>query len=83
LYDLLAGWLLAKSGLKPILAAPDGIEVTERWKDGKRLLFVLNHHVDPMEITLDSPFFDLLSSKSLSGNVSLPPREVLILKDLK
>jgi beta-galactosidase len=83
LYDLLAGWLLAKSGLKPILAAPDGIEVTERWKDGKRLLFVLNHHVDSMEITLDSPFFDLLSSKSLSGDVSIPPREVLILKDLK
>jgi beta-galactosidase len=83
LYDVLAAWLLEHIGLKPMLAVPDGIEVTERWQDGRRLLFVLNQHREPLEITLDSRFSDLLSGEILSGHISLSPREVLILTDLK
>lgn len=81
LYETLTGWLLECSGLKPVLAVPAEIEVTERWQDGKRLIFVLNHHVDPLEITLDSRFSDLLSGQKLDGQVRVPPRELLILTD--
>jgi beta-galactosidase len=83
LYEPLSAWLLEHSGQKPMLAAPDGIEVTERWQDGKRLLFVLNHHDQPLELTLDSSYHDLLSGNKLTGLVSVPPREVLILKDVE
>jgi hypothetical protein len=38
-----AGWLLDRIMQQPVLAVPDGIEVTERWQGARRILFVLNH----------------------------------------
>jgi beta-galactosidase len=81
LYETLAGWLLERGVLKPVLEVPEEIEVTERWQDGKRLIFVLNHNVDPLEITLDARFSELLSGEKLDGHVLVPSREILILAD--
>jgi beta-galactosidase len=45
LYEALVGWLLDLAGVQPLLTAPEGVEVTERWQGDQRLLFVLNHTI--------------------------------------
>ncbi|HSR29116.1 MAG TPA: beta-galactosidase, partial [Anaerolineae bacterium] len=52
LYEALTGWLLGLTGVQSILSAPEGVEVTERWQDDRRLLFVLNHSDETHDITL-------------------------------
>jgi beta-galactosidase len=71
------------AGVEPLMETPSGVEVTERWQGEKRLLFVLNHHPEAQDITLKTPSLDLLSGKNYSGNVTIAPREVLILTEYK
>jgi beta-galactosidase len=79
LYETLAGWLLERSGLQPVLAIPDGIEVTERWQGERRLLFMLNHMEQQQKIELDLSYTNLLDGKTLIGEVQIEPQGVLIL----
>jgi beta-galactosidase len=80
LYEKLTGWLLGMAGVRRIIAAPDGVEVTERWQGDQRLLFVLNHTDREQEITLDKNYKDLLSdSNALVGTITIAPRDVLAL----
>lgn len=66
-----------------LMETPIGVEVTERWQGEKRLLFELNHHPEAQDITLKSACFDLLSGKNFTEQVTIAPREVLILTDFK
>ena len=80
LYETLAGWLLNLAGVRPLLAVPEGIEVTERWHGNRRLLFVLNHTDQEQEVALDGRYTDLLdASAALEGRVTIAPLDVLIL----
>ena len=79
-YETLTGWLLGLAGVRRLLAAPDGVEVTERWQGERRLLFVLNHTEREQEITLDCCYQDLLGGlMSLQGTLPIAPRDVLVL----
>jgi beta-galactosidase GanA len=81
-YEILTGWLLNLAGVKRLLAAPEGIEVTERWQGERRLLFVLNHTEHEQEITLDCCYQDLLGSSTiLQGTLPIAPRDVLVLSE--
>ncbi|HEX7394427.1 MAG TPA: beta-galactosidase [Anaerolineaceae bacterium] len=82
-YSAIARWISGLAGVEPLLETPTGVEVTERWQGEKRLLFVLNHLPEAQDITLKSPRFDLLSGKNYTGHVSIAPREVLILTEIK
>jgi len=82
LFDPLAGWFLELARLTPILAVPEGVEVAERWRGDRRLLFLLNHTAEERQVTLDREYSSLLDgpgSPGLSGQVTLPAREVLVL----
>jgi len=79
LHETLAGWLLGLAGLQPILAAPEGVEVTERWQGASRLLFVLNHTGQAQEVDLNGHYVDMLSGSAFEGTVTIAPREVLVL----
>ena len=81
LYAMLADWLLERAGVQPALAAPRGVEVTERWRGNDRLLFLLNHTGQAQELELDRRYVDLLSGSSVAGPVTIAPREVLVLRD--
>ena len=35
---------MEEKGISPVLEAPEGVEATERFKDGKGVMFVLNHN---------------------------------------
>ncbi len=80
LYVTLSGWLLNRAGVQPLLVAPVGVEVTERWQGDQRLLFVLNHTAVEREVTLDGRYIDLLAGSAvLEGTVPIAPRDVRVL----
>src|SRR5688572_188485 len=83
LYDALSGWLLNMAGIRPIIPVPEGVEVTERLQDGRRLLFMLNHTEYEQNVVLDRHYTNLLDGSLIEGAVSIPPREVLLLREKK
>ena len=78
-YSSITKWVLELANIKPLLVAPAGIEVTQRWQADQRLLFVLNHNAIAEEISLDNTYTDLITGKTFSGTITIEPREVLIL----
>jgi beta-galactosidase GanA len=58
------------------------VEVTARWQNGARLLFVLNHTKEAQRITLDTAYRNLLDGTALSGERELPAREVWVLEEV-
>jgi len=80
LYQSLAVWLLELGKLKSIMPAQAGLEVTERWQDNRRLLFILNHTNRDQSLELEGRYVDLLSGKpGLTGTISVPPHDLKIL----
>jgi beta-galactosidase len=82
LYNALAGWMMEITGIKPCIAVPMGIELSERWQGDKRLIFLINHLTDPLDIMLDQRYTDQLSGKIMEGNITILPRDILILAEL-
>jgi beta-galactosidase len=85
LYRALGGWLLslahADSPTSPLVVS-NGVEVAERWQNGKRLLFILNHTAVPQELTLSTASINLLDGSELrSGKILLAARDVLVLME--
>jgi beta-galactosidase len=73
--------LCRDQGIEPLLAPVPGVEVTERSKDGKSYLFVLNHNAEQATVQLgDTPMRDLLSGEERSGSVALAGKDLLILE---
>lgn len=71
LADRLVDRLLLPSGIRPLLEAPEGIEVTERnMPDGRRLLFVLNTTDETMDIDLPADSTDLLTGEKPNGRIA-------------
>lgn len=70
-----------EKGIEPLLAAPSGVEVTRRIKDGKSFTFVLNHNSEASVVQLqDEPRKDLLSGELVSGEYSVAAKGVLIIE---
>jgi beta-galactosidase len=81
LYTALSPWLLALSNVEPLLAALEGVEVTERWQGDRRLLFLLNHTGQLQQVTVSKRYVDLISDAVYDGSVTVAPRDVLILAE--
>ena len=80
LRDWLPG-LCAAAGVQPLLQeVPSGVEATLRVKEGKRLLFVLNHNADAIDVQLAGGGTELLSGKPISGTADLAGRGVWIIE---
>ncbi len=77
LYDTLAPWLLELAGVS-VSAGEAGPELTERVRGDTRLRFVLNHSDQEKRVYVQG--HDLLSDRYLNGEVTLPPKEVLVLR---
>lgn len=76
-------YLCDEKGIKAPIDTPDGVEVTQRFKDDKSFTFILNHTDASVDIDLrDSNYVDLISGQSKSGNIGLDAKDVLILEEL-
>jgi beta-galactosidase len=80
LHDTMVEWLVRATSLSPALSTPDGVEAVERWKEGRRLLFLLNHADQAREVALPQPMTDVLSNGSVAGQVTLEPKGIMILQ---
>jgi beta-galactosidase len=72
-------YAINKAGVRPLLQSPYGVEVTARWQGNRRLLFALNHTNETQSLSLDKVYRDLLSDQVLSGEITIPARQVLVL----
>jgi len=76
--------LCEEKGIKSLLNANKGIEVSERVKDNNAYLFVMNHNDESsqFELGIDKKI-DLLTSKTLTGTLSIEAHGVMILASEK
>lgn len=79
LYQALFGWLVPRLNIPPVLNAPEGIEISERWQGDQRLLFVLNHTNAPQKVSLPNGYINLLDGKISRGEETIPGRDLVIL----
>jgi beta-galactosidase len=82
LTDTVAGWAVGLASVSPTLTTPDGVEAVERWKEGRRLLFLLNHADEACDVALPQPMTDLLTDRLVAGRATLAPKAVMILREV-
>ncbi|MEE4195883.1 MAG: beta-galactosidase [Anaerolineae bacterium] len=77
-FRILNQWLLPVAGVNSI-HAPTGVEICKRYKDGKTFTFIINFNKTETPVMLKQKAVDLLTGKLVSGQVVMPPQEVMIL----
>jgi beta-galactosidase len=79
LQDLLAN-ICSEKGIRSVLDTPAGVEVSQRSKDGKNFLFLLNHNAEEavVDIAVEN-VEDLLTGEKLSGTIKIGAKGVRIL----
>ncbi len=82
LIDTVVDWALGMASVLPALTTPDGVEAVERWKEGRRLLFLLNHADQTRDVLLPQQMRDLLTDRVIAGQATLVPKAVMILCDV-
>jgi beta-galactosidase len=76
----LYGGILKSHGIAAVLDAPEGVEVSARQKDGKDIIFVLNHNANGATVELgERRFTNLLNGQTVSGDLALKGYDVAIL----
>ncbi len=79
-YDDLIRHLAEKTGVRPPLDVPQGVEVIRRRGEGKDFLFLLNHSEETATVDLTGVHGqELLTGRTAAGSWSLPARGVAIL----
>ena len=58
---------MEEKGISPVLEAPEGGEATERFNDGKGVMFVLNHNDEETVFVLNEARKDLLTGEQYEG----------------
>lgn len=74
---------MEEKGISPVLEAPEGVEATERFKDGKGVMFVLNHNDEETVFVLNEARKDLLTGEQYEGGtvVTLETKGVMLLEN--
>ncbi len=77
----LLGELCAEKGILPLVKqAPEGVEASVRTKDGRSMLFLMNHLAEDATVILhEGNYVDLLSGAQSTGSVTVAGRGVAIL----
>lgn len=74
-------YICEQKGIKACLDVPQGVEVTQRYKGERIFTFVLNHNDSAVTIDLtDKTYQDLITGRTLTGQVELEAKDVLILE---
>ncbi len=76
----LLGPALDEAKIEPVVAGlPEGVEAVRRSGKGKSLLFLLNHSCDEQLVSRVPAGVDLISGKTITGSLTLPPKEVAVI----
>ncbi|MCJ7822382.1 MAG: Beta-galactosidase C-terminal domain [Armatimonadetes bacterium] len=79
--DGLVAHVCAGQGVKGIVRPEEGVEVTQRTKDGECFTFLLNHGEEGAEVALGGiAGRDLLSGEEVAGTVRIPAGGVRIIR---
>ena len=72
--------ILDEQKITPVYPPCEGVEITERDKDGKRFLFFLNHNDFPVSLPLETDGTSLLENRSCKAGTTLqlPPKGAAI-----
>lgn len=80
-YDILVRRLTRDVGVTPLLTPPEGVEVSLRSGQGRRLLFVINHTSEQVEFGgLPPNDGDLLTTDPVGDTIRLEPFGVAVLR---
>jgi beta-galactosidase len=78
------GTLLDQKHIAPLLDAPEGVEVSVRYKNDMPIIFILNHTDKPVGVNLgEKPYSNLLTRGDVQGQLSLQRYDVGILIEVK
>ena len=70
-YDNLIAKLLEDAGIRPLVDPPDGVEVSVRQRNGRKLLFLMNHTQQPKIVEVPAGGTELLSNNRTKKILSL------------
>jgi beta-galactosidase len=70
-YDRLMGDILERAGIAPPVTPPEGVEVSVRENDDRRLLFVINHTEEVQSVAVPAGRTELLSGKPTGETLTL------------
>jgi len=72
--------IVEKCGITPLFDAPEKVEVMVRHKNGRPIIFILNHRSEPVTVKLDEKRYrNLLNGDPIHGTLSLEGYDVAIL----
>ncbi|MCX7711886.1 MAG: beta-galactosidase [Clostridia bacterium] len=74
-------YICDNAAIKAPVEAPEGVEVTQRFKEEKSFTFLLNHNNHAVNINLgDLDGLDLLTQRDIRGQISLEAKGVIIME---
>ncbi len=75
--------LCTDNGIAAVVEAPEGIEITERYKWDKKYTFILNHNSAAASINLrDGRYYELLTGSFIEGTAVLEAKDVAIFESM-
>ena len=79
-YDILVEELLRKAGIKRLISPPEGVEISIREGNGKKLLFIINHTEEEKEIAVPGDKKELISGRKVGKTICLDKYGVAVIK---
>lgn len=80
--DALAAWLLEQQRIATPFVVPDQVDISYREKAGKKFIFVMNFRDTAESLRLPRAYRDILQDRELTGNVTVPARDLVILSEI-
>ncbi len=80
LHDTVVGWLVDAADVRASAPTPAGVEATERWKDDRRLLFLMNHTAEAQTVKVPRPATELITGEQVGGELTLAPYGVAVVR---
>lgn len=71
--------LLDAAGIEPGVQAPEGVEVSVREGQGRKLLFIMNHTEQPQTVTVPEGKRELLTDKETGTTIELGIFDVAVI----
>ena len=79
-YDRLIADVLKTAKVRPVLAPPEGVEVSVRQRERTKLIFLMNHTEQTKTVTVPAGKRDLVRGEKVGDTVKLGPYGVAVLK---